>query len=133
MGDDMKKNSNQHNYFLIAVLLIASITITVFILLNKEIAFYHILGLFFIITAEIIFVRGICKTIIIKEKKYRPTGEIYGIFAINKLIMILMSIIFIIEKGKSLFMFIITELILLSIGLIILNSMLTEKDNNLNK
>lgn len=127
----MKNKNKENKQFLIAVLIIASITLAVFFILNKDIAFYHILGLFFIITAEIIFVRGICKTIIIKEKGYRPTGEIYGIFVINKLIMILVSIIFIIERGESLFMFIVIELVLLLIGLILLNYMLTKKDNNI--
>ncbi|WP_426350161.1 hypothetical protein ACPWSR_02700 [Alloiococcus sp. CFN-8] len=126
------RDGKQNNYFWLIALIIISITLGVFFLLNKYISVYHIFGLFFIIAAEIIFIMGVCKTIAIK-KINRPPGEIYGIFAINNLIMIFVSIIFIIEEGESLLMFIIIELILLSIGLILLNSMVAEKDNNINK
>ena len=129
----MKGMKKENKNFMIFILIIIAITLIIFFRLNKDLAFYHILGLFFTIIAEIIFMRGIYKTAISKENICKPSGEMYGIFTINKLIMILVSIIFIIEEGESLFMFIIIELILSLIGLILLNLMLTNNDNKVNK
>ena len=126
------RDSKQNNYFLLVVLIIIPITLAVFFLLNKDVDVYHVFGLFFIIIAETIFARGFCKTIT-RDKGYKPSGEIYGIFVINKVIMILISIMYVVEKGANLIMFLIIELILLSIGLILLNSIAAEKDNNINK
>ena len=129
----MKSRGKENRSFLINLLIIISVTLLIFFLLFKEVSLHHLLGLFFILISEIIFVRGIIKTTIIKEKENRPTGEIYGIFTINQLIMIFVAIIYILEEGESIFTFIIIELFLMIIGLILLNSMLTVDSNSVNK
>ena len=129
----MKSRGKENRSFLINLLIIISATLSIFFLLFKEVSLHHLLGLLFILISEIIFVRGIIKTAIVKEKENRPTGEIYGIFTINQLIMIFVSIIYILEEGESVFIFIIIELFLMITGLMLLNSMLTVDSNSVNK